>query len=164
MAVVAVAVAATLVLATACSGKPAITKVTYPPAGHASPGAAVMGFFQFFVTGNNNACTYVIPGDAIQCLLALKSAKATVSGIGVGKTTIRGDEALVTVVGTFCVTQSKTKTCRSNQDPNVGQPKGGGKSAFDDLYQPAVQGKAINTSAVPCQKIAGLWYISLLSS
>jgi hypothetical protein len=146
----------------ACSsGQAAPVKVTRPLPGHASPGATTMGFFAGFAKNDTNACTFAAEGATPYCLLALQSSKATFANLGIGQVTVKGTEALVTVVGIFCVTQAGTTNCTTNTNPRTGQPSGSGKSGFDALYKAAVQGRAINKSAVPCEKIRSEWYISL---
>jgi hypothetical protein len=113
------------------------------------------------VSNDQNACTYAAVGATPFCLLALQSTKATFANFGIGAVTIKGSEALVTVVGTFCVTQSGSKNCTTNSDPRVGQPTGSGQHGFGTLYKNAVQGLAINKGAVPCERIKTEWYVSL---
>jgi hypothetical protein len=149
-------------VAASCGGGGTPVRITRPAVSHSSPGGAVMGFFTDYASNNKDACTYVVDSQALQCLLALNNATATVTNLGIGETTERGDEALVSVTGKFCVTLSKTTTCRSNSNPKVGQPNGGSQQAFDALYKPAQHGRAINNSAIPCQQTGGKWYISLL--
>lgn len=81
--------------------------------------------------------------------------------MGIGEVTIKGTQALVTVVGTFCVTQAGSTNCTTNNNPRTGQPTGGGQRGFAALYKQAVHGQAINKAAVPCERIKTEWYLSL---
>ena len=125
-----------------------------------------MGFVENWTTGSNLACTYVQESDALSCLEALQATpRAQFTGIGIGATTVEGDEALVSLVGKVCAPTSAGKTtCRSNNDPSVGQPGHGGQAAFDAVYSKSALGKPIDAGALPCRKISGKWYISTESS
>lgn len=123
-----------------------------------------MGFFTFWQHGSNLACTFVEESDTLSCLEAMQNTKATFTGIGIGATSIHGNQALVTLVGRICVTSGGTTTCRSNSNTSVGQPKNGSQKAFDALYSTSAVGKPINSGALPCQKVSGKWYISLEAS
>lgn len=161
----AVGTAAAAVLLAGCTsaGHKATVPITHPAPGYATPGAAVAGFFTEFVAGKNAACTYVISTDFLSCDEAITqtTTSSTMAGFGIGETTIEGSQALVTVVGTLCVSQGTAKNCRHNSDPTVGQPRTSTVKAFDALFSKAGVGRPINTSALPCEKISGKWYISL---
>jgi hypothetical protein len=145
----------------ACSGQSKPVAISHPAAGHLTPASATIGFFTGLVKNDENACTFAAAGATPFCLLALQSTKSTFAGLGVGQVTVRGTRALVTVVGTFCVTQAGTTNCTTNSNPRIGQPTGSGQHGFDSLYKAAVQGQAINKSAVPCERIKTEWYVSL---
>jgi hypothetical protein len=134
--------------------------VTHPAPDHTTPGGATAGFFDGFVSGDKNACTFAAEGATPFCLLALQNTTSTFANFGVGQITIDGTRALVTVVGRFCVSQSGSKNCSTNSDPSVGQP-GSSHRSFDTLYKTAVRGIAINKGAVPCERIKSEWYVSL---
>ena len=153
--------AATLVTAGCSSGKSAAVTLTHPVPSHSTPQGATVGFFTNLVKDDQIACTYAATGATPICLLALQSTKSTFANLGVGEVTVSGAEALVTVVGTFCVTLSGTTNCTTNTNLKTGQPATGGKSAFDNVYKAALQGLAINKGAVPCERNGSEWYISL---
>lgn len=161
----AVGTAAAAAVLAGCTGTShhVTVPITHPAPGYGSPGAAVVGFFTLFGEGKNSACAYVISSDFLSCDEAISetNTKATMTGLGIGETTIQGVEALVTVVGNLCVTEGTTKNCRQNTNPTVGQPRSNSQKAFDTLFSKAGIGRPINTSALPCEKISGLWYISL---
>jgi hypothetical protein len=113
------------------------------------------------VKNDNTACTFAAVGATPFCLLALQSTKSTFANLGIGQVTIKGTQALVTVLGTFCVTQAGSTNCTTNHNPRIGQPTGSGQHGFDSLYKTAVQGRAIDKSAVPCERIKSEWYVSL---
>jgi hypothetical protein len=113
------------------------------------------------VKGDQNACTFAAEGATPFCLLALQSTKATFTDLGIGQVTIKGTQALVTVVGKFCVTQAGSTNCTTNNNPRAGQPTGSGKHGFAALYKQATQGQAIDKGAVPCERIKTEWYLSL---
>lgn len=119
-----------------------------------------MGFFRGFVANDKNACTFAAVGATPFCLLALENTTATFANLGLGEVTVKGTEALVTVVGTFCVTQAGATNCTTNSNLRTGQP-GDGKPGFDALYKAALRGIAINKGAVPCERIKSEWYVSL---
>ena len=148
-------------MAAGCSGHNAAVRVTHPVPSHSTPEGATVGFFTNLVKDDQIACTYAATGATPICLLALQSAKSTFTNMGVGRVTVRGPQALVTVVGTFCVTLSGTTNCTTNTNLKVGQPTSGGQKAFDKAYKAALQGLAINKGAVPCERNGSEWYISL---
>jgi hypothetical protein len=148
-------------LAACSSGRSNPVAVSHPQAGHVTPAGATIGFFTGLVNKDNNACTFAAEGATPFCLLALQSTKATFANLGVGQVTVKGTQALVTLVGTFCVTQAGSTNCTTNTNAKVGQPTGGGRHGFDALYKSAVQGEAINKGAVPCERIKSEWYVSL---
>jgi hypothetical protein len=113
------------------------------------------------VKNDKNACTFAAEGATPFCLLALQSTTSSFDNLGLGEITISGTEALVTVVGTFCVTQSGSKNCTTNVNVRTGQPGGGRSRSFAALYKAAVLGIAIDRGAVPCERIKSEWYVSL---
>ena len=137
--------------------------MTHPKPGYGTPGAAVIGFFTEYAAGKNTACAFVVAVDFLSCdeAITLQGVKATISGLGIGATTIQGNQALVTLVGKLCVTQGHTINCRQNRDSAVGQPKNNSTKAFQALFTKAGVGRPINSSALPCEKISGKWYMSL---
>lgn len=151
----------TIAIAACSSGQGAPVRVTHPAPGHATPGAATVGFFSGLVKNDNVACTFAAEGATPYCLLALQATKSTFANLAVGAVTVKGTEALVTILGTFCVTQAGTTNCTTNTNPRTGQPTRGGQHGFDALYKTAVQGRAINQGAVPCERIKSEWYVSL---
>ncbi len=156
--------AAAILAAAGCrGGQSAAVTVTHPLPSHASPQGAAVGFFTGLVNKDQNACTFAATGATPICLLALQSTKSTFANLGIGRVTVRGNEALVTVVGTFCVTLSATN-CTTNTNPKIGQPASGGQKAFDTLYKAAVHGHPINRGAVPCERNGSEWYVSLSAS
>jgi hypothetical protein len=162
LAVGTAAAAALLAGCTSASHKVAVP-ITHPAPGYGTPGAAVMGFFTEYAAGKNTACSYVISTDFLSCDEAISETdtKATIAGFGIGETTVEGNEALVTVVGSLCVSQGAAKNCRHNTDPSVGQPRTRSLKDFDALFSKAGLGRPINSSALPCENISGKWYFSL---
>jgi len=156
------AIAATILAAAGCSGGQSSTvAVTHPPPSHATPEGAAVGFFTGLVKNDQNACTFAAAGATPICLLALQSTKTTFANLGIGQVTARGSKALVTLVGTFCVTLSGSTNCTTNTNPKTGQPSSGGQKAFEALYKAAVLGHPINRGAVPCERNGSEWYVSL---
>lgn len=137
--------------------------VTHPAPGHGSPGAAVVGFFTNITKSAAQACTYAAIGATPTCILELNQLTATVSNLAIGAVTVRGTQALVTVLGTFCVTPlGGPKTCSSNTKLRTGQPSGGSQGAFTRKYTAATQGSsALDKSAIPCELVRTEWYVSL---
>lgn len=132
-----------------------------PQPGHLTPQATTIGFFSEFVKDNKDACTFAAEGATPFCLLALENTTSTFANLGIGEVSVKGTEALVTVVGTFCVTQSGTTNCTTNGNLRTGQPNGSRRRSFDSLYKTALTGIAINKGAVPCERIKSEWYVSL---
>ena len=157
-----VAIAATAIAGCSSSHSPKVT-LTHPAPGHGSPGAAVTGFFTNIVGSAAQACTYAAVGATPTCLLELNQLTATVSNLAIGAVTVRGTQALVTVLGTFCVTPlGGSKTCSSNTNPRTGQPAGGSQAEFSRKYTAATQGSsALDKSAIPCELVRTQWYVSL---
>ena len=121
-----------------------------------------MGFFTLLGQGNHNACIYVVQSVALPCFESFETESSKVTNLGIGRVTIDGNQALVTVVASLCVTpQGGTATCRTNTDPSTGQPKGSSHAAFASLYQTALDGRPIDASAVPCEQVGGQWFLSL---
>lgn len=113
------------------------------------------------VSNDKDACTFAAEGATPFCLLALQATTSTFKSLSIGQVTVEGTRALVTVVGTFCVTEAGTTNCRTNTNLRTGQPGGGANRSFDSLYRAAVRGIAINSGAVPCERIKAEWYVSL---
>jgi hypothetical protein len=158
-AVAVVAAAVGLPAAVAACG----TKAAPPPAaGHGSPGAAAVGFLTAASAGQSaSACSYVLPAQASVCSSAFGSGGAlSVKDLRLGQTTVSGDRALVTALGTLC-TGTGTKQCFTSKDPAGGQPGEG--QTFDAAYTAVENGTSSdpNDPAVPCQAVNGQWYVDL---
>lgn len=146
----------------ACSGtqSPAVV-LSRPQPSHLTPQGATIGFFSGFVKNDKNACTFAAEGATPFCLLAMENTTSTFANLGIGEVTVEGTQALVTVVGTFCVTQGRSTSCTTNTNLRTGQPDGSGHRSFASLYKGSLQGIAISKGAVPCERIKSEWYISL---
>jgi hypothetical protein len=83
-----------------------------------------------------------------------------VTGLGLGRITIRGAQAVVTITGKLCTTQGGSTTCATNASVTTGQPHGSTAAAFAGAYHPS-QLESIGRRAIPCQKIGGYWYVDL---
>ena len=159
----AAAITLAAAMAAGCSSShQAKVTLTRPAPSHAFPAAAVMGFFTNIAGHAAQACTYAAEGATPTCLLSLNSITASVSNPAIGAVTVRGSQALVTFVGTFCVTPpGGSKTCKTNSNLRTGQPASGSQGAFTQVYDKATQGAAIDTSAIPCELVKTEWYVSL---
>ena len=155
-------IASIAIAITACSGtNPSAVVLSRPQPSHLSPQGATTGFFSGFVRNDKNACTFAAEGATPFCLLALENTTSTFANLGIGEVTVKGTEALVTVIGTLCVTQAGSTNCTTNNNLRIGQPDGGGHQSFASLYKAAVKGIAISKGAVPCERIKSEWYVSL---
>ena len=130
--------------------------------GHASPGAAVVGFL--LAVGRHDAkaaCSYVVPSQAAGCVQGLAAGSPiTVTNLAVGSTEIRGPRALVSITGKLCVTAAGVAQCRSNSNPSAGQPSATTSAAFDHAY--AQNHTTTGTpAALPCSDVGGRWYVNL---
>jgi hypothetical protein len=95
------------------------------------------------------------------CLSAFPPATSfSVSGLGLGETTIRDSRALVTITGELCTTQGGSTTCASNHRLNSGQPRNASAAAFAAAYSPS-QLEPLSKRAIPCRMVGGRWYVDL---
>lgn len=150
-----------IALAACSSSHSSTVLLSRPQPSHLTPQGATMGFFAGFVRNDKNACTFAAEGATPFCLLALENTTSTFANLGIGQVTVKGTQALVTVVGTFCVTQSGSTNCTTNSNLRTGQPDGSAHQSFAALYKEAVKGIAISKGAVPCERIKSEWYVSL---
>jgi len=136
-----------------------------PPAGplpapsDATPQGAVAGFMTGLAKGPSGACLYVEPEDLIDCGEAFTTTIGfSATDLGVGKVTIQGTEALVSVTGRICTTINGKTTCAVNSDPSAGQPSSGATKAFAAAF---AEGGTLGKRAIPCAEVDGLWYVDL---
>ncbi len=152
---------AVAVLAVACgsSGSSAVS------AGNGSPGAAAVGFLSNFTTRSAAACRYVTPAEQTVCNQAIAQAvKLTVTNLKVGHTSVSGNQALVTVLGTLCGAGTGTaRRCFTSSQPAGGQPAS--PADFAKTFA-AVQAGTAGTQnpAIPCVRTAGKWFVELGST
>jgi hypothetical protein len=159
MAVVLVAV-----MAAACGGGSGRAAQPAPPPapGHGTPQAATVGFIRGLAAGAKNACVYVAPQNLVPCASAFPASTTfSIANLGMGTTTIRGTQAVVTITGKFCTTQAGQTNCATNSNLTTGQPDAATAAAFSAAYHPATQ-ESIGHRAIPCQDIGGQWYVDLL--
>ncbi|MDQ6837795.1 MAG: hypothetical protein M3137_05510, partial [Actinomycetota bacterium] len=153
---------AALAAVTALAGCGSSSSERSPTAGHATPAAATVGFLQG-ATANKGieACSYVAPPQSPVCTSAFSSGTSTISvhNLHVGATTVSGDRALVTALGTLC-TNSSSKVCFASNKSDAGQPTG--TNSFDEAYSAVESGSSPNNDpAIPCTRINGDWYVDL---
>jgi hypothetical protein len=133
-----------------------------PPAGHGDPAQAAVGFLQAATADNGAAaCSYVSPAQSSVCTSAFSSGTSTISvrNLRIGATTISGDRALVTALGTLC-TNSSGKVCFDSTNRTAGQPAT--MDSFDEAYSAVESGSsADNDPAIPCARVNGRWYVDL---
>lgn len=133
-----------------------------PPPGHGAPAAAAVGFLQAATANNGaDACSYVAPAQTSVCTSAFSSGSSTISvrNLHIGATTISGDRALVTALGTLC-TNSGGKVCFDSTKATAGQPAT--LDTFDEAYSSVESGSSpANDPAIPCTRVNGLWYVDL---
>jgi hypothetical protein len=150
--------------AAACGGGSGRAQPPAPPPapGHQSPQAATVGFIRGLAAGAKDACVYVAPQNLVPCASAFPASTTfSIANLGIGATTTRGTQAVVTVTGKFCTTQTGQTTCATNINQTTGQPRGNTAAAFATAYHPAVQ-ESIGHRAIPCLSIGGQWYVDLL--
>lgn len=158
------ALAAALLAVALCLGVAACGGTSTPGVtpGHATPGAAAVGFLSAASAGQATAaCGYVLPSQTSVCTAAFSQGGAlSVQNLHVGHTTVSGDRALVTPLGTLC-TGTGNKQCFANKDPAAGQPSEG--QSFDAAYTAVENGTSndANNPAVPCRTENGQWYVDL---
>jgi hypothetical protein len=120
-----------------------------------------VGFLRGLSTGARGACTYVAPQELVPCAAAFPATTAfTITNLGIGKTALRGSQAVVTITGKFCTTQGGSTTCATNAGVTTGQPRGSGAAAFTAAYHPS-KPESIGQRAIPCLNVGGQWYVDL---
>ena len=154
----AVAVAGLIGLAGCGSSSSSVT------AGNGSPAAATTGFLTAISSNHGSqACGYVVPSQASVCTSAFSSGGGTVSAknLHMGATTISGDRALVTALGTLCSKASgSAQQCFTSSNEKGGQPSG--KTTFNQAYTSVEAGtSSANDPAIPCMMQNGKWYVDL---
>ncbi len=132
-----------------------------------SPQTAVNTFLRIFNNGDaSSACTAVEPSFQSKCLKEMKVLLAFTTPASGGHLTaanyvIDGNQALVTVVGSYCLTVSflkqTKKQCTSNYDPSKGLPTG--SETFATAF--SKDSNSSNLMAVPCVLVSGKWYVDL---
>ena len=154
--------AAAAAAAAGLAGCGSSTSAKPPPPGHASPGAAAVGFLQAATANKGTeACSYVVPAQASVCAAAFSSGTSTISvqNLHVGATTTSGNRALVTALGTLC-TNSSGKVCFNSTNKTAGQPAA--NTSFDEAYSAVESGSSPNNDpAIPCTQVNGQWYVDL---
>ncbi len=134
-----------------------------PTAGFGSPAAAMSGFLKAVQSSKPaSACAYVPPSAQQICTTGItqSGANITVTGAGLGVTSIVGDRAIITVLGHLCSGTGSNKTCFDSHDVKAGQPTS--VSNFDQAYQAAIGGSSNNNNpAAPLIQISGKWYLDL---
>jgi hypothetical protein len=104
----------------------------------------------------------VVPASVASCESAFPAtASFAVSGLGLGKTTVRGSQAVVTITGKLCTTQGGSTTCASNHRLTTGQPHNASAAAFAAAYHPS-QLESIAKRALPCRLVGGRWYVDFV--
>ncbi len=131
--------------------------------GHDSPKAAVAGFLSGVTSGGSGLCPYVDPSDQSDCTSELGEVHTSLTGAyTIANDAIQGDEALVAVTGSVCISFSAgttaTSTCGHNSDSSAGLPTSTG--GFQQAYESAVEASGDNDSTIPCIEVGGSWYVS----
>jgi hypothetical protein len=120
-----------------------------------------VGFILGLTLGSDHACAYVTPQDRVACADAFPSTTSfSITGLGIGNTSFRDAQALVTITGRFCTTEGGTTTCATNTSLHAGQPRNDSAAAFAAAYHPS-QPASIGKRAIPCQRIDNQWYVDL---
>lgn len=165
------AVVALAILAAACSSSPAATHTTTgstgipapPTGGHASPSEAATGFIVAVLsTHRANACDYVVPSQLSSCEPAIAAIHVTADRYSLGDTSTDGDQALVVLLATNLCIEAVIlhgKSCHSNTDPERGLPAS--KASFAAAYRASLDSTKTGLSTIPCQLVAGKWYVEL---
>jgi hypothetical protein len=131
--------------------------------GHGSPGAAVIGFLTDLRAGGDAWCSYLDPSDQHTCQEGSQEVQIKLSGnFNIGNDVVQGDQALVAVTGSLCISESgdvttPTTECESNSDPSTGLPPKAG--TFAQAYSTAVNSSNEDTT-VPCIEVNGNWYVN----
>jgi len=119
----------------------------------------VAGFMEGLSKGPSGACLYVTPQDLLDCGEAFTSTIGfSATDLGMGESTIRGTEALVSLTGRICTTISGKTTCATNTNRAAGQPTQNTSSAFAAAF---AKGGPLGKRAIPCAEVDGLWYVDL---
>jgi hypothetical protein len=136
-----------------------------------TPGVVVAAFLADRLAGRwSEACTAFPPKTTAKatCTRQAGSSDAGLSYNGtahVVRFVASGDEALVAVTGTLCVSDSKYKgltRCVSNSVAGLGMPGKG--LSFASAYAHTLSRSDRGFSPWPCEEIAGLWYLSAVAS
>jgi hypothetical protein len=133
-------------------------------AGSATPSDAVTGLIAGLLANSaHQACQYVLPSQQSACEAGTDPAFLQITGYSGSATvvgqTVSGDEALVEVTGSLCVTKSGNSAgpqCAGNNSGSTGMPTG--TTTFADAYTAALT--TPNLSPFPCQLVDGKWYVS----
>jgi hypothetical protein len=162
---------AVLVLSTALTSWFALSLFERHVAGARTPGVVVGAFVTDRIAGRwDEACSGFAPKSAASasCTQQAVSADTGLSYAGtvsVVSFVVKGDEALVAVTGKLCVSDSKYKgltRCVSNAQPALGMPGKG--LSFASAYAHTLSSSGRAFSPWPCQKTAGVWYLSAMAS
>ncbi|MDQ2729135.1 MAG: hypothetical protein M3Y91_15035 [Actinomycetota bacterium] len=161
-ATAAVALLATLAACAGMVGCGSAASAKPPGPSHVSPAAAAVGFLQAATAAKApEACSYVVPAQESVCTAAFSPGITTISAknLHVGATTIAGNRALVTALGSLCTTSSG-KVCFDNTNAMAGQPTAADN--FDEAYSAVESGSSSNNDpAIPCTQVNGRWYVDL---
>lgn len=126
-------------------------------ASHASPEAAVKGMVGNILLSNRpGVCSYLLPGEQATCNADVFNSlgngntfTAYTGSVGVGNAVIKGNLALVPVIGRMC----SSGTCSSVR----------GEYPSGKSFQTAFQQTMSNdwNGLIPCEEVAGSWYVDL---
>jgi hypothetical protein len=124
--------------------------------GHGSPQKAFESMIAGLFSSNPiDGCGFMVPTEFNSCA-------STVTGVTfhgsvtVRKTVIVGSEALVSVTGRYCESNSSKTACETNNNRYYEMPNG--ETTFDEAFS-AASASTTTLSPVPCEKIKGNWYV-----
>ncbi len=132
---------------------------THVVPGHGSPASAFIGFYKAMSDGNlESICGYVYPHSVITpCRTGLKgknSLGVSVKNVGTGYVAVKGNEALVAMLGTYCQTGIG---CFTDTNPAGIFPK---RHSFEQLWSLYVAADtSVIDSLMPLVSVGTKWFV-----
>jgi hypothetical protein len=99
------------------------------------------------------ACSYADPSSQAECKADLGKVDYKASNVKLGKTVVQGQQALVTILGTFCVQGQ----CHTYTNPDSGLPNS--TTTFAQAFKTAQNSS--DDAANPLVEQDGHWYADL---
>jgi hypothetical protein len=130
--------------------------------GSDTPRDAVYGLLQAELAGNLVlACSYFVPSVQSNCQQTFQASPDTIrftGSLAIGNQAVSGIWAVVAVTGHACVTAPAGNSCSSNSNRSAGLPAG--SETVHQAEAKALTGSTLSSfSPVPCENVAGKWYV-----